>query len=212
MKTALDFATFEVRDRVSINTGAGATWASLPAVIISMTPLQLELALRGTPADAETLAPGAMVRIQHVDRTVVRAQVVALDIAPNPVIVVNAIAAPIPEENNRSFHRMPVTLSETMMALLSPGRTVSTRARVLDLSGGGTRVLARKQVNTGDRVLIQLAIAGQQPVQVHADVVWVKPLRRFWLAGLRFVDLPVAIHATIQRAVFEAEVRLRLLR
>lgn len=212
VRTAPDFETCMVRDRVSINTGSGATWATLPALIVSATPLQLELALRGRPADPETLAPGALVRIQLEDRTVVRAQVVVFDAGESPVVAVAALTPPTPEENNRAFHRMPVTMRETTLAVLAPGRTSIGRARILDLSGGGARILLQKRVANGDRVLVRLMLDGDQHTQVPGEVVWVRPLRRFWQAGIRFVDVPVAKHALIQRAVFQAEVRMRQVR
>jgi Tfp pilus assembly protein PilZ len=210
MAVARDFAEFELREVVAINTGTGADWSSVSAIVVAAGRDMMELALGREPDHPEAMAPGCVVRVRRDRASSVRAQVIAVDRGAIPVVVVRPLTAAQAAENQRSYHRAHTQMRETTGVGVIAGRPVSFRAWIVDLSGGGARMVTLRELHQGDAMTLRLHLPESTgPIDVSAEVAWVRPLRRFWQAGIRFVDVPDAARDRIIRAVFLSEVQMR---
>jgi Tfp pilus assembly protein PilZ len=174
---------------------------------------ELEIALTRPPEDGNLLAPGAFVRVRRDSGPSTRAQVIALQSGRFHVVVLRTLNNFATEQNNRAFHRVPITVQPVTVVAQTGDRTVGAQGWITDLSGGGARLTVPLTVERGDTVLLRFTLRGTiEKVAVRAEVAWAKPLRGDQLqVGVRFVDLPNAQRDTIVRGVFQAEMALRQL-
>lgn len=207
-----DFAGFELKEFATLLSGEGDRYVSLSCVVVAISREELHLALRSQPDAVDCIAPGTVVRVRRGDAGSVRAQVISLDLDTIPVVVVRALAAVSigVASNQRSFHRVPTQLQETHATAFSAGRAVRFRVRVVDLSGGGARVMSPQALAAGDLLSLRLPLPdGSDSLELRSRVMWVRPIRRSWQAGLQFTELSNRQRDQIVRAVFMAEIRLR---
>jgi c-di-GMP-binding flagellar brake protein YcgR len=84
------------------------------------------------------------------------------------------------------------------------------RVRVMDLSGGGARLLCPRPVTPGDLLSVRLPLLdGHTILDVRARAVWVRTVYKSWQAGVEFLGLTDPQRDLIVRTVFFEEVRWR---
>jgi Tfp pilus assembly protein PilZ len=216
MAWAQDFDGLELRDVVAINLGTRAQWMSISAFVIAVRSdhHELELALPRQLDDSDLLAPGTFVRVRRDTGPSTRAQVVAMQPGRHPIVVVRALGTVVGDQNNRAFHRVPITVQPATLVARSGGRAVGAQAWITDLSGGGARLTVPLQLERGDTVLLRFTLPETSDrIEVQAEVAWTEPLRggQQYQLGVRFVDVPDSQRDNIVRGVFQAEVALRQL-
>lgn len=216
MAWAQDFDGLALRDVVAINLGSRAQWTSLSGIVVAARAdyQEIELALPRPPDDTGLLAPGTFVRVRRDTGPSTRAQVIAIHPGRVHVVVVRALGTVSNDQNQRAYHRVPITVQPVTLVARTGDKTVGAQGWITDLSGGGARLTVSVKVERGDVVLLRFTLPDStERLAVRAEVAWSQPLRgeQQHQVGVRFVDLPDGQRDSIVRGVFQAEMALRQL-
>lgn len=202
MVTKVGFGSLEAGQMVSILAGADDQGVVLPAYIISASYDAIELQLAVRPFSRSVLSQSAEVHVICPDGRVDRARVARPEGQPGSGLVLEPVVRGVLTDNQRRFDRFSTLAMEAQASVMGIDRLDAFRVQLLDLSGGGARLLAPDELHEGDTVELQLpAPDGGEALQIAAKVVWVRSLFQSWLAGVRFADLPQVQREVIARTI-----------
>ncbi len=209
MTRADGFSGIAPRRSVGITAGDGKQRVRLSAVVTAAGGNRLALALRVLPLQAAVIAPGAPVVIETPGGPTVDARVESLDAGGSPVLVVRALGQAEPAGNQRAFFRVAMRLMDTRAAVVAGGSAARFPVRLMDLSGGGARVLSPRPLVTGSTLGLRVPVFEGTDLEVAGRVTWAHSVRRAWQAGVAFTGLTESERDRIIRIVFRAELRER---
>lgn len=194
-------------DVVVVIAGDGDRRFELSARVLSADAQRPAFRLEITPLDPLALAPGVPLLIEHENGTLIQAVIDAVD--ADGVLRTRIASTPsAPLENQRRHFRAPMGLRDAQATLVKDSSTARFRVRLVDLSGGGARILAPRPLVTGNRISLTLRLHdGRPPLEVAGIIIWSRQLRRSWQAGVYFDGLREVDRDVIIRVVNFEEVR-----
>jgi hypothetical protein len=205
-----DFANLQAGQTVSIVAGEDDQRTEVPARVASSDQGVVALYLGITPIQSDQFATGTHVRLLMPDGHIEPAEVVMFEPGPEPLVVLEKPELTSPSESLRAFHRVPMHLVEALVTHVSSTGAARFRVRIVDLSGGGARILCPRPVSPGDPISLRLPLLeGRANMDVRGRVVWVRLLYKSWQAGVEFTGLSDPQRDVIVRSVFQEEVRWR---
>jgi hypothetical protein len=197
MTVAANFARFQVDQPVDAIVGEGDHRMELSGRVAYTGGWAVELALNEPPPAPERLTPGAAIQLRASAHRLELGHIVDFATLPEPVMLVEPAATVIGRDNRRR-HRRIATPRLSAYLLLSDGQsTTSMRARLLDLSAGGARLLLTRTLPAGIALEMRLPLA-----MPGGQIVWAEQLHRFSVAGVQFVGLATAESELLERALF----------
>lgn len=205
-----DFADLPLDQPVTVVIGEGDARTDLPARVVSCDGDVVALRLGVTPLHGAQLSTGVRVRVVPADGRPRLAEVVLFESGPQPLIVLERPANPAITDSTRAYHRVPMHLVEALVTHVSTTGAARFRVRIVDLSGGGARLLCPRPVSPGDLFTIRLPLlGGRTAMDVRARAVWVRMVYRSWQTGVEFQGLTDPQRDLIVRSVFLEELRWR---
>ena len=210
MSTQADFADLHPGENVTLVTGVGDESTNLPARVASSDDGVVALHLAMAVIQPEMLATGTPVRLLMPDGQQRPAEVVLFEPGPKPLVVLERPTAGSRHDSARAFHRVPMQLMEVLVTHVTGTGAARFRVRIMDLSGGGARILCPRPVAGGDLLSIRLPLLdGRVTLDVKARAVWTRNVYKSWQTGIEFVGLTDPQRDQIVRTVFLEEVRWR---
>lgn len=202
MVTRVGFGSLEAGQMVSILAGEDDQGVVLPAYVVRASYDAVELQLAVRPFRRGVLGQSAEVHIICPDGRVDRARVTRPEGQFGTGITLEPVVHGLLTENQRSHDRFSTLAMEAQATVCGIEQVDSFRVQILDLSGGGARLLAPDELHDGDTVELQLPPPdGGEDLHVSARVVWVRGLFQSWLAGVHFADLPQVQREVIARTI-----------
>ncbi len=198
-------------ETANVIAGGAGERTVLPGRVESSSHGLVALRLNAQPAPTSGgLAPGARVYLVHESGRVDPADVVSLETGAETLLVLGVLSLAPTSANRRDFHRVPMRLMEVQTVLVTEKSAARFRLKVLDLSGGGARLLSARPMAAGNMLSLRLPLLDNRiTMDVRARVVWIRPVFQSWQVGIQFIDLPDPTRDLIVRTVFIEETRLR---
>src|SRR5262249_20886790 len=109
-----------------------------------------------------------------------------------------------PGDNRRRQRRGAAGGPPGLMALDSGGRTTRSRRSGPDLRPRGLQIRSRVALSNGARPRLLIGVTAPWPLQLAAEVVWVREDDDGWQAGIRFLDVSEQNQQALLRLVFNA--------
>jgi hypothetical protein len=202
MVTRVGFGSLEAGQMVSILAGEDDQGVVLPAYVVSASYDAVELQLAVRPFHRGVLGQSAEVHVICPDGRVDRARVTRPEGQYGAGLTLAPIVHGVLTENQRSYDRFSTLAMEAQAITHGIDHTDSFRVQILDLSGGGARLLAPDELHESDALELHLpAPDGGEEIHVRARVVWVRGLFQSWLAGVQFAELPQVQRDVIARTI-----------
>lgn len=212
MAGTVSFHDIAPRQTVGLIAGEGERRVRLSALVTAAGSHRVALALRVLPLHAALIAPGAPLAVVLPGGGVVDACVERLDTGGTAVLVIRAAVPPESAANQRAYFRVPMRLLGTPATLLAGGTAACFRVHLMDLSGGGARVLSPRPLAGGATLNLRVPVFDGPDLQVMGRVTRVHSVRRSWEAAVEFTGLAEAERDRIVRIVFRAELARRQVR
>lgn len=200
---AFGFARLTLGQPLSVLAGEGDQDYVLSARVIEAGRDELMLRLVDLPPVREALAAGSYVHVLDAHGLTARALVVRLEEVPAPVLLLERLPAPPSARRQRGFRRSPGGGATAYLSVIRGERVMRLRTQLLDLSAGGARLLAPKELDASDRLGVHLPPVEDCPgLNLPARVAWVRSLDRHWQVGVEFGGVRDAERELLRRMVF----------
>ncbi len=197
------FGRFQTGESVSLVIGEGREAAGFAAVVASTGRDGIELVLKVAPIRATTLAPSRVVSVIGPDRVMHTAQILWTESTPELVVMLGQVDAGTPDGNQRQYRRVAMQLLPTHTSIISARSAARFRVHVVDLSGGGARLLSPRALLIDTSLSLTLPMSeGRDAINVRAQVMWVRRLYQSWLTGIHFEGVAPSERDLITRTVF----------
>jgi c-di-GMP-binding flagellar brake protein YcgR len=206
MATKSGFAALQLGQVISIVTGHDASGTAVAARVALAAGNSLALQLMTARSAPVSLSAGDEVYVVEPSGRANRARVMRLPSGAAQTLVVESVL-PSGElgRHERGKQRVGASSILAHVSMLHIGGARRFRVEVVDLSGGGARILSARPIASGDNIRVHLAMdARSKPWNAHAHVVWARPAEGRCLAGLRFLDLKEPEREEVRRLVFQA--------
>lgn len=136
-------------ETANVIAGGAGDRTVLPARVESSSHGLVGLRLTAQPAQPELLAAGVRVYLVNESGRVDPAEVVSVEIGAETLLVLGVLSLAPATTNRRDFHRVPMRLMEVQTILVTEKSAARFRLKVLDLSGGGARLLSTRPMAAG---------------------------------------------------------------
>lgn len=210
MRPERELAALAIGDTVWVAAGVGAQRVELTADVVAVGVGTVVLRPAIIPLRLNILAPGAHLQLAIGGAAVEPARVVTVAGGSPPAVTVAPSAALPTTSELRGFFRVPTRLVEAYAGHATSGRAARFRIRIVDLGGGGARIVSPRQISTTDTLTLRLPLLrGQQEREVRGEAIWVRRLDEAWQVGIHFVGLSESDRDLVVRSVFLEELRWR---
>lgn len=203
MVTKHGFGDLELGQTVNLIAGADGKDMALSARVMSASKDALALQLLVLPFSSEVLAQDTQVCVVRHDGRSDRAKVIRLKLESTAVVMLQPLWSPDELPNQRADRRVPARAMHAHLTSTNCRRAVRVRVRVIDLSGGGARLVSPRQFNCNEVVDLHLPLLeAASNVSVPARVIWARDLGQQWTIGVQFSGITKPAADMIKRTVF----------
>jgi len=202
MPTKNGFEDLELGQHVAILVGAGGD-IELQARVVSASQGLVALQLMMLPYSLDVLGHDAAVTLLYPGGRSERARVARVKSGAATVVLLEPFWSSANRRNQRAHRRVIASAMTAHLSVVNARRALRVRVRIIDLSGGGARIISPRQFELYDRVDLHLPLLdGETQVTVAARVVWISDVDHSSMLGLQFDSVSPPASEAIQRTVF----------